>query len=313
MHAAVTIQQPHPNDIVGALVHVAGLATGHEATLGARVRDGEGHELVATYFMAGGGLGEIGQYHVAMELPATPTTPNGFVEVWEPNEAYPDEGPYDGPVAEVNKVVVPVVFGTHLVSGFVGFTTRMVVDGDTLTSIAAAEYADGAHWPAIYEANRHQIGDPDLIHSGLELRIPQRFAPVATSLVDVYFLNQDRFAAATEPYVEAVQRTVPAAMPAAGALQALFAGPTAAERARSLAVVLSQATGFVDLTIADQIARVRLTGGCNSGGSTFSIYDLIAPTLKQFASVDYVKVLAPDGETGTPDGPHDSMPACLNP
>jgi nucleoid-associated protein YgaU len=27
-------------------------------------------------------------------------------------------------------------------------------------------------WPAIYEANRDQIGDPDLIFSGQRLRIP---------------------------------------------------------------------------------------------------------------------------------------------
>jgi nucleoid-associated protein YgaU len=170
MQSAITVQQPRPFDIVGSHVHVGGLGTGFEATMRARIRDGNGHEVVSTFFMAGGGLGEIGQFHTELELSAVPPTPNGFVEVFEDNPAYP-EGP-EGAVAEVNKVVVPIVFGTNLVTGFVGFRTRVVVDGDTLSKIAHDEYGDGSKWPAIFEANRNQIGDPNLIHSGLELWIP---------------------------------------------------------------------------------------------------------------------------------------------
>ena len=311
MQPAISVQQPQPFDIVGSQVHIGGLGTGFEATMRARVRDGTGHEIVSTVFMAGGGGGEIGQYHIVLELPGTPSTPNGFIEVFEDNAANP-EGPL-GAVAEINKVVVPVVFGTHLVDAFVGFRTRVVVDGDTLWKIADDEYGSGSRWPAIFEANRHQIGDPDLIHSGLGLRVPHYVTDAETTVVDVYFLDQDRYATGTAPYIEAVQRTVPASMPATGALQALFAGPTAAEQARGLAVVLSDATGFADLTIAGQIARVRLTGGCNSQGATFTIANLIIPTLKQFGTVDHVKVLSPDGQTDTPTGPSDSIPACLNP
>ena len=136
---------------------------------------------------------------------------------------------------------------------------------------------------------------------------------VALTAVDVYFQHEDRFVAGTEPYTEAVERTVSAASPAAGALEALFAGPTTAEQAQSLRVVLSEATGFADLSISGGIARVRLTGGCNSQGATFTVYNLIEPTLKQFATVDYVKVYSPGGETAEPDGPSDSIPACLEP
>lgn len=184
MVASITVQQPQPYDVVGSHVQVGGLGSAVEATFRARIRDGNGQELVSTFFMAGGASGEIGQFHVELELPATPPTPNGFVEVWEDNMGYPEEGPYGGPVAEIFKVVVPVVFGTHLVNGFVGCRPRVVIDGDTLTKIARDEYGDGSLWPSIYEANRDMIGDPNLIHTGLELRIPQHATGATTTTVD---------------------------------------------------------------------------------------------------------------------------------
>ena len=47
-----------------------------------------------------------------------------------------------------------------------------VKQGDTLSAIARSEYGDAGKWKQIYEANREQIDDPDLIHPGQELRIP---------------------------------------------------------------------------------------------------------------------------------------------
>ena len=136
---------------------------------------------------------------------------------------------------------------------------------------------------------------------------------VSLASVDVYFQHEDRYVAGTEPYTQAVQRIVPAQAPAMRALQALFAGPTAAEQSQGLRVVLSEATGFAGLSISDGIARVRLTGGCNSQGATFTIANLIALTLKQFPTVSHVKIYDPAGETAEPDGPSDSIPACLEP
>lgn len=312
MQKTIFVQQPQPNDIVGDPVLIAGQATGFEATVRARVRDGTGHELASTFFMSGSGIGAIGPFQTQIDLPGRPATPNGFVEVFEDNAAYPDEGPYGGPVAELQKVVVPVVFGTHLVDAYAGYTHRVVVDGDTLSGIAAAEYGNASEWHAIFEANRDRIGDPDLIHSGLHLRIPH-YVAAATTTVDVYFVNTERFVSGTPPYVEAVQRTVPTSTPATGAMSALFAGPTVAEQTAGLAVWRSGATGFADLFISSGIARVRLIGGCDSQGATFTIANLIIPTLKQFGTVQYVKIYAPDGQTDTPDGPSDSIPACLNP
>lgn len=311
MTTTTIVQQPQPNDIVGSRVLIAGLATGVEATVRARVRDGNGVELASTFFMCGAGCGEIGQFQTEIELPNRPATPSGFVEVFEDNLAYPDEGPY-GAVSEINKLVVPVVFGSHLVETYCGYTHHVVVDGETLSGIASEEYGDGAEWPAIFEANRDQIGDPALIYDGQRLRIPHHVS-TATTTVDVHFLNTEHYAAGTEPYTEAVARTVAAAAPATGALVALFNGPTPSEQGRHLALTRSEATGFADLSIESGIARVRLVGGCNSQGATFTIANLIAMTLRQFSTVDYVKIYDPDGATASPGGPTDSIPDCLNP
>jgi hypothetical protein len=93
----------------------------------------------------------------------------------------------------------------------------------------------------------------------------------------------------------------------------LFAGPTEAELTSGLRLQQSRATGLTGLSIAGLIARLRLTGGCSSGGSTFTIADEIYPTLKQFATVDFVKIYDPAGHTERPAGSNDSIPACFEP
>ena len=51
--------------------------------------------------------------------------------------------------------------------------TYTVVKGDSLSKIAKREYGKANEWKRIFEANRDQIKDPDLIHPGQVLRIPQ--------------------------------------------------------------------------------------------------------------------------------------------
>ena len=85
------------------------------------------------------------------------------------------------------------------------------------------------------------------------------------------------------------------------------------ERAAGLRLVRSRAWGFDDLQIASGIARVRLTRGCGSGGSTITVAGEIVPTLRQFPTVDWVKIYAPGGSTEQPRGQVDSIPACLEP
>lgn len=93
----------------------------------------------------------------------------------------------------------------------------------------------------------------------------------------------------------------------------LFAGPLPRERANGLRLLRSRATSFDDLSVESGIARVRLVGGCDSGGSTVTIAGSIMPSLRQFASVDWVKIYDPAGSTGSPTGSSDSIPDCLNP
>lgn len=137
--------------------------------------------------------------------------------------------------------------------------------------------------------------------------------PFRTVPAKVYFVDSHNFATGKEPYVRAVTR--PVIPPAVGtaALQRLFAGPTQAELARGLRLVTSGATGTTGLSVRDQVARVRLTGKCSSGGSTLTVASLIMPTLKQFPTVRWVKIYDPSGHTETPYGHSDSIPFCLEP
>jgi len=51
--------------------------------------------------------------------------------------------------------------------------TYTVVKGDTLSRIAKHHYGDASKWRAIYDANKDVIKNPDLIHIGWVLKIPQ--------------------------------------------------------------------------------------------------------------------------------------------
>ena len=50
--------------------------------------------------------------------------------------------------------------------------TYTVVKGDSLSKIAKRVYGDAKQWRRIYEANRGQIENPDLIFPGQNLTIP---------------------------------------------------------------------------------------------------------------------------------------------
>ncbi len=138
--------------------------------------------------------------------------------------------------------------------------------------------------------------------------------PPVTMTVTVYFTNLPNFQVGKEPYETAVTRTVPKTdnLPQA-VLTQLFLGPTADEKAQGLDVFLSGATGFSQLTVQDGVARVYLTGDCNSNGATYTIANLIDANLKQFPEIKWVKIYDPSGETETPAGQSGSIPFCLEP
>jgi hypothetical protein len=137
--------------------------------------------------------------------------------------------------------------------------------------------------------------------------------PYRTRTVHAFLLDLNRFREGHEPFVRGVDRPVIIPRLAFGALQRLFAGPTLAELRAGLRFESSRTTGFSKVTIADRVARVWLTGGCSSRGSTFTVANEIMPTLRQFASVRWVKIYSPWGLTERPTGHSDSIPVCLEP
>lgn len=71
-----------------------------------------------------------------------------------------------------------------ILAGFVSLqqvATHTVVDGDTLWGLAQRYYQNPFDWRRIWEANRAQVEDPNLILPGQVLTIPDRGAPVAAA------------------------------------------------------------------------------------------------------------------------------------
>lgn len=160
----ISVRQPLPHDIVDDPVKLCGVGTGFEGVFAARVRDNTGKELRRIVVRAGG-TGTLGNFQVTIDLPGRPATARGTLEVFEEAQ--------DGSGREVNKVVVPVVFGTALIPEYRGFLQYTVKPGDTLASIAGRFLEDAGKWRAIFQANRDRIEDPDRIFPGQVLRVPQ--------------------------------------------------------------------------------------------------------------------------------------------
>ena len=138
--------------------------------------------------------------------------------------------------------------------------------------------------------------------------------PPGGETITVYFLDENMFAVGTEPYEKAVSRIISVEETKVEAvLEQLFLGPTEEEQAQGLRVVLSGATGYSKLEFKNNGAHLTLSGECNSGGSTYTIANLIFANLKQFPAINFVKIYDQNGETGTPEGKSDSIPFCLEP
>ncbi len=132
--------------------------------------------------------------------------------------------------------------------------------------------------------------------------------------ITVYFTDTNRFKEGTMPFEVPVERLVPkTAQRPAAVLAEFFKGPTAEERQRGLAAITSGFTGFSRFEIQDGIARVYLTGSCASGGAAYTVAQPIMKNLLQFKEIKYVKIYDAAGTTETPEGPSNSIPACLEP
>jgi nucleoid-associated protein YgaU len=159
----ISVRQPGPFDIVDDPVDVCGVGTGFEGVFEARVRDGNGNELAHATIHAGG-TGMWGTYHASLALGGPPNTRTGTVEVFESSPK--------GDGTELNKIVVPVSFGPALVDPYHGFEQYTVAPGDTLSQIAQHKYGDLNLWPVLFDANRDELSNPDLIFPGQVLRVP---------------------------------------------------------------------------------------------------------------------------------------------
>jgi nucleoid-associated protein YgaU len=159
----ISVRHPRPHDIVDDPVEIAGVGTGFEGTLQARLRNHAGDEIAQRHFQAGG-TGIWGNFFFRIDVPGVPNRPRGTLEVFEFSAE-------DG--SEINKRVIPIVYGRALIDPFHGFTVHTVEPGDTLSAIANTFYGDPAKFRIIFAANRNQLDDPDEIVPGQVLRIPQ--------------------------------------------------------------------------------------------------------------------------------------------
>src|SRR5690349_8054118 len=117
----ITVRQPQPHDLVDDPVVVCGVGVGFEGVVGAaRVRDANGTALAQVPINAGG-TGIWGNFHVEVPLGVSPATPQGALEVF---------GFHAGTGAEIDKLIVPIVFGPALLDPYVGFLQREVEAGD---------------------------------------------------------------------------------------------------------------------------------------------------------------------------------------
>ena len=159
----ISVRHPRPHDIVDDPVEIAGVGTGFEGTLQARLRNHAGDEIAQRHFNAGG-TGIWGNFFFRIDVPSVPSRARGTLEIYEISAE-------DG--SEVDKRVIPIVYGRALVDPYTGFTLHEVAPGDTLSGIADDFYGDASKFRIIFAANRNQLDDPDGIVPGQVLRIPQ--------------------------------------------------------------------------------------------------------------------------------------------
>ena len=115
----ITVRQPRPHDIVDDPVGVCGVGTGFEGVISARGAN-NGRELREVPVRAGvpasGGTSQV-----TIDLPGRP--PHGA------RHARGLRGGPDGSGRELNKVVVPIVFGRALIDPYNGFAQYTVEPG----------------------------------------------------------------------------------------------------------------------------------------------------------------------------------------
>lgn len=143
---------------------------------------------------------------------------------------------------------------------------------------------------------------------------PRRTATPQYTIANVFFVDKKLYNAGVANPEVAGKRWVLSNNVPANVLTQYFKGPGLTEKYTFGWIALyNGVTGFSKLDITNGIARVYLTGQCNSQGATYTIANVLRVNLKQFSSVQFVKIYDQNGSTEVPDGDQDSIPACLEP
>jgi nucleoid-associated protein YgaU len=160
---SIDVQQPRKNDLVANRIEIGGVAGGaFEAQFNYRIH--EGHDQVVGNFLSGDGAGGHSQFHLSVDVSgAAFQVPRLFVEVFHVSQA-------DG--SELDKKTVEVLLGRIIVPGYRNYLEHVVKPGESLWSISAKYYGDGNLYHRLVAANP-QIKDPNVIHPGDVIRVPQ--------------------------------------------------------------------------------------------------------------------------------------------
>ena len=157
----IEVRQPRDHDLIGGTFTIAGFGSGFEATVLWRVLDEAGATLGEGNLHGVGSMGVIDDFGHDVSLGHRSVRgEHGTLQVFGDDAS--GEHP---PGTDLNEVRVTVF------SGLTGWKLYEVVQGDTLTRIARDEGQDTSA-KDVFEANRDQLSDPDLIRPGQVLRIP---------------------------------------------------------------------------------------------------------------------------------------------
>ncbi len=157
----IDIQQPQPFDLVGQTILIAGNAVGFEAHLTVRISDG--HDEVVGAATAGSTA--LRQFQASVSIPDDVGFTLDRLLLTVTDDSAGGEGP-------TPTVIVPVLYGPMIISGYTGYRIHTVAPGDTLTSIAQQHYGN-SDWQPIQQANQHIVTNPNLIFPGQVLRVPR--------------------------------------------------------------------------------------------------------------------------------------------
>lgn len=114
--------------------------------------------------MAGDGAGGHSQFQIVADVSAAAFKHVGaYIEVFH-------ESPKDGSPRDL--VVVPVILGAEIITGYTNYFEHVVQSGETLWRIVQQHYGNGNLYHRLLAANP-SITNPNLIQVGDLIRVPR--------------------------------------------------------------------------------------------------------------------------------------------